>query len=130
MFYLSQENIIQSNDTLPFGIPEMPESKYNMTHSMKQKEHRQSLIYQIYSVKQNAIELLYQISGDGLKYLLILLMLPIFLKEFTIQELRGLKNVASYIFPFLYCHFLIKDNEIVAVLHAISSLVLCNLIFS
>lgn len=85
----------------------MPEPKYNMTYSMKQKEHRQSLIYQIYSVKQNAIELLdYQISGDGLKYLLILLRLPIFLKEFTIQKLRGIKNVASYIFPFLYCHFL------------------------
>lgn len=70
----------------------MPDPKNNMTHSMKKKEYRQSLIYQIYSVKKNAIELLdYQISGDGLKYILILLTLPIFLKEFTIWKLRGLK---------------------------------------
>lgn len=70
----------------------MSDPNNDMTHSMKQKEYRQSLIYQIYSVKKNAIKLLdYQISGDGLKYILILLTLPIFLKEFTIQKLRGLK---------------------------------------
>lgn len=108
----------------------MPEPKYDMAYSMKQKL-RQSLIYQIYSVKENAIELLdYQISGDGFKYLLILLRLPIFLKEFTIQKLRSLKNVASYIFSFPLLPFFVMGSEIVAVLYAISSLVLCNLIFS
>lgn len=82
----------------------MPEPKYSMTHSMKQKEHRHSLIYQIYSVKQNAIELLdYQISGDALKYLLILLKLPIFLKELTSQKLRGLKMLLLTFF----CSFIV-----------------------
>jgi len=72
---------------------------------MKQKEHRHSLIHQIYSVKQNAIELLkYQISRDALNYLLILLRLPALLKEFTVQQLRILKMLLLTFC--LYGHFL------------------------
>lgn len=77
---------------------------WHVTHSIEQKECRHSLIHQVYSVKQNVLEWLnYHFSRDALKYLSILLRLPIFLKEFTV---RSLKNVASYILPFIYCHFL------------------------
>lgn len=89
----------------------MPESKYNKMNAddtQNEAERTQAEPYiPVSSVKKNVIEFLdYQIWGDGLKYLLILLRLPILLKEFTIRKLRGLKNVSSYIFLFLYCHFL------------------------